>query len=80
MSLVGTKTVENLKAAFAAESQANRRYRYFARKADVEGYTDIAAVFCSAAEGETGHARTVTWNFSRKSATPRPVNRLAALI
>ena len=38
MSLLGSKTEENLKAAFAGESQANRRYLYFAQKADVEGY------------------------------------------
>ena len=56
MSLAGTKTQENLKAAFAGESQANRRYLYFAQKADVEGYNDVAAVFRSTAEGETGHA------------------------
>src|SRR3546814_14499660 len=56
MSLKGSKTVENLKAAFAGESQANRRYLYFAQKADIEGYNDVAAVFRSTAEGETGHA------------------------
>ena len=56
MSLAGSKTLENLKAAFAGESQANRRYLYFAQKADVEGYNDVAAVFRSTAEGETGHA------------------------
>ena len=56
MSLKGTKTEENLKAAFAGESQANRRYLYFAQKADIEGYNDVAAVFRSTAEGETGHA------------------------
>ncbi len=56
MSLKGTKTEENLKAAFSSESQANRRYLYFAQKADVEGYNDVAAVFRSTAEGETGHA------------------------
>ncbi len=56
MELKGSKTEENLKAAFAGESQANRRYLYFAAKADVEGYADIAAVFRSTAEGETGHA------------------------
>ena len=56
MSLKGTKTEENLKAAFAGESQANRRYLYFAQKADVEGYNDVATVFRSTAEGETGHA------------------------
>ncbi len=55
-SLKGTKTHENLKAAFAGESQANRRYLYFANKADVEGQNDVAALFRSTAEGETGHA------------------------
>lgn len=56
MSLKGSKTQENLKEAFAGESQANRRYLYFAQKADVEGYNDISTVFRSTAEGETGHA------------------------
>ncbi|KAA0682940.1 rubrerythrin family protein [Roseomonas genomospecies 6] len=56
MSLKGTKTEQNLKAAFAGESQANRRYLYFAQQADVEGHNDVAAVFRSTAEGETGHA------------------------
>lgn len=56
MDLKGSKTEGNLKAAFAGESQANRRYLYFASKADVEGYNDVAAVFRSTAEGETGHA------------------------
>ena len=55
-SLGGTKTEQNLKDAFAGESQANRRYLYFAQKADVEGFNDVAAVFRSTAEGETGHA------------------------
>ena len=55
-SLKGTRTHTNLKEAFAGESQANRRYLYFAQKADVEGYNDVAAVFRSTAEGETGHA------------------------
>jgi rubrerythrin len=55
-NLKGSRTEENLKAAFAGESQANRRYLYFAQKADVEGHNDVAAVFRSTAEGETGHA------------------------
>src|SRR3984885_1877499 len=55
-ALNNTKTEDNLKAAFAGESQANRRYLYFAQKADVEGHNDVAAVFRSTAEGETGHA------------------------
>ena len=56
MQLKGSKTEENLKYAFAGESQANRRYLYFASQADVEGYNDVSAVFRSTAEGETGHA------------------------
>ena len=56
MELKGSKTEQHLKDAFAGESQANRRYLYFAAKADVEGYNDVSAVFRSTAEGETGHA------------------------
>jgi rubrerythrin len=56
MKLKGSKTETNLKDAFAGESQANRRYLYFAAKADVEGYNEVSAVFRSTAEGETGHA------------------------
>jgi rubrerythrin len=55
-ALKGSKTHENLKEAFAGESQANRRYLWFAQKADVEGYPDVAMLFRSVAEGETGHA------------------------
>src|SRR5262249_39439680 len=55
-NLAGTKTHENLKAAFAGESQANRRYLYFAKNADVEGHPDLAGLFRDTAEGETGHA------------------------
>jgi rubrerythrin len=54
--LKGTKTHANLKEAFAAESQANRRYLYFAKVADVEGHPDLAGLFRDTAEGETGHA------------------------
>ena len=54
--LKGTRTHENLKAAFAGESQANRRYIYFAKVADIEGYPEIASNFRETAEGETGHA------------------------
>ena len=55
-SLANSQTEKNLKEAFAGESQANRRYLYFAQTADVEGYPDVAALFRSVAEGETGHA------------------------
>ena len=54
--LKGSKTEDNLKAAFAGESQANRRYLYFAKMADVEGYPEVAGNFRDTAEGETGHA------------------------
>jgi len=54
--LKGSATENNLKEAFAGESQANRRYLYFARKADIEGYPDVAGLFRDVAEGETGHA------------------------
>ena len=54
--LKDTKTHANLKAAFAGESQANRRYLYFAKVADVEGYPEVAGNFRETAEGETGHA------------------------
>ena len=52
----GTKTHENLKAAFAAESQANRRYLYYARTADIEGHPDLGGLFRDTSEAETGHA------------------------
>ena len=55
-ALDGTKTHDNLKEAFAGESQANRRYLYFARRADIEGNTEASSLFRDTAEGETGHA------------------------
>jgi len=54
--LNGTKTHQNLKDAFAGESQANRRYLYFAKVADIEGYPEVAGLFKDTADGETGHA------------------------
>ena len=54
--LKGSKTHTNLKEAFAGESQANRRYLYFAKVADVEGYPEVAGLFKDTADGETGHA------------------------
>jgi rubrerythrin len=55
-TLKGSETHENLKRAFAVEAEANRRYVYFARQADIEGYPEIAGLFRDTAEGETGHA------------------------
>ncbi|MCL0101570.1 rubrerythrin family protein [Dehalococcoidia bacterium] len=54
--LDGSKSLQNLKDAFAGESQANRRYLYFARQADIEGYPDMGGLFRDTAEAETGHA------------------------
>ena len=54
--LKDSKTHANLKEAFAGESQANRRYLYFAKRADIEGYPDVGGLFRDVAEGETGHA------------------------
>ncbi len=54
--LKGSKSLENLKEAFAGEAQANRRYLYFARQADIEGYPDIGGLFRDTGEAETGHA------------------------
>ena len=45
MALKGSKTEQSLRDAFAGESQANRRYLYFATKADIEGQNDVAALF-----------------------------------
>jgi rubrerythrin len=53
---MGTKTESNLKEAFAGESQANRKYLAFAKKAEEEGYPQVAKLFRAAAEAETVHA------------------------
>jgi rubrerythrin len=53
-----TKTEKNLKDAFAGESQANRKYLAFAKKAEAEGYKQVAKLFRAAAEAETVHAHS----------------------
>src|SRR5947208_1032650 len=68
--LDGTKTHEHLKEAFAGESQANRRYLYFAKVADIEGYPEVAGLFKDTADGETGHAH------SSAGARPEPASLL----
>lgn len=67
--LKGSKTEQNLKDAFAGESQANRRYLYFAKVADVEGLPDVAGLFRDTAEGETGHAHG-HFDFLKKVGDP----------
>ena len=54
--LQGTQSEANLKTAFSRESQANRRYLYFARRADIEGFSEIGGLFRDISEAETGHA------------------------
>jgi len=80
---MGTKTEENLKTAFAGESQANRKYLAFAKKAAEEGYSQVAKLFRAAAEAETVHAHNhlkVLKEFdrqrriSRRRSVVRPTN------
>ena len=80
MGLKGSKTDQNLKDAFAGESQANRRYLYFANKADVEGQNDVAMLFRSTAEGETGHAHATSsfWNTAMATRPPACPSAAAA--
>jgi rubrerythrin len=75
-SLAGTKSHENLKGAFAGESQANRRYLYFARVADIEGYPDVGGLFRDTSEAETGHAFGHL-DFLKRSAIRAPTCRSA---
>ena len=56
MGLAGSKTEQNLKDAFAGESQANRKYLAFAKKAMKDGYPQVAKLFRAAAHAETVHA------------------------
>jgi rubrerythrin len=69
MRLKGTKTHDNLQHAFATESQASRRYLYFARAADFEGYPEIGGLFRETSEAETGHAFGHL-DFLRQAADP----------
>ena len=78
MGLKGSKTEQSLRDAFAGESQANRRYLYFANKADIEGQNDVAALFRSTAEGETGHAHGhLEYLEQRRRPGDRPADRHA---
>jgi rubrerythrin len=58
MALAGSQTEKNLREAFAGESQANRRYLAFAKKAEEEGFKQVARLFRAAAEAETVHAHS----------------------
>ena len=73
-ALKGSKTEENLKAAFAGESQANRRYLYFAGKADVEGQTDMYPGMAKTAR-EEGHDEVADWFETLAKAERSHANR-----
>ena len=69
VELAESKTIENLRAAFAGESQAIRRYTYFSRKADEEGFPEVAALFRAVSDGETAHALR-HFDYMRKAGDP----------
>ena len=70
-----TKTDDNLREAFAGESQANRRYTFFAEKAEKEGLKQVARLFRAAAEAETVHARN---HFNAMDGVGSSVDNLSA--
>ncbi|MBQ6585852.1 MAG: rubrerythrin family protein [Coriobacteriales bacterium] len=72
----GTKTEQNLWAAFAGESQARNKYTYFASVAKKEGYEQIAAIFLQTAENEKEHAKM--WFKELEGLGDTPANLLAA--
>jgi len=74
MTLKNSKTGENLRAAFSGESEANRRYLYFAQKADIEGYNDVSSVFARPPRVRRA-TRTAISSTSRRLATRRPASR-----
>ena len=76
--LKGSQTEQNLKDAFAGESQANRRYLYFAQKADVEGYMIFPQFSGPPRKGKPA-MRTAIWNILKNVATRQPVSRWATL-
>ena len=70
MAFTDSKTLQNLKAAFAGESQANRRYTWMASVAEKEGRPEVAAVFKHSADGETGHALKHLMFLAAKAGDP----------
>jgi rubrerythrin len=68
-----TKSEENLKAAFAGESQANRKYLAFAKKAEKDGFPQVAKVFRAAAEAETVHAHNHLRELGGIKSTPENI-------
>lgn len=83
-SLKGTKTEENFKHGFMGEAMANRRYLYFAKKADEEGYPELANLLRSIAEGETahafGHLDFIRQGGSVDPATDKPIGTIEQML
>ena len=80
MGLKGSKTEQNLKDAFAGESQANRRYLYFANKADVEGQNDVAMLFRSTLKVKRATPTATLNSWSMAPATRPPACPSAAAV
>ena len=76
--LKGTKTEQNLSAAFAGESQARNKYTYFASVAKKEGYEKIAAIFLETAENEKEHAKLHFQNLGGIGSTADNLRAAAA--
>jgi rubrerythrin len=75
MDLKGSKTEKNLMDAFAGESQASTKYRYFASKAKKEGYEQIAAIFTETADNEKEHAK-LWYKFLHDGDIPSTIENL----
>ena len=78
MALPGSQTEKNLREAFAGESQANRRYLAFAKKAEEEGYKQVAKLFRAAAEAETIHAHSHLRVLGRVKSTKENIQEAIA--
>ena len=76
MELKGSKTEQNLRTAFAGESQARNKYDYFASRAKKDGYEQIAAIFQETALNEKEHAKM--WFKELGGIGDTPANLLAA--
>ncbi|AWR99218.1 rubrerythrin family protein [Metallosphaera hakonensis] len=83
-SLKGTKTEQNFKHGFMGEAMANRRYLYFAKKADEEGFPELAGLLRSIAEGETahafGHLDFIRQGGSVDPATDKPIGTIEEML
>ena len=76
MELKGSRTEENLKKAFAGESEARNKYTYFASKAKKDGYEQIAAIFLETADNEKEHAKM--WFKELNGGVPSTLDNLKA--